>query len=189
MNISRVFISFLLFSILIFSQSEENLNGNSSNAYGAPIVKVGKINDDTAVFVGGKAGFIFKGDFTFGLAGYGLASKLKVPNENYYNNINISYAGLLSEYTPYSDNLIYLNAEALIGFGSVGMSKNKYIKENNSSIFVFEPALNIILNIHNNFRINIGSSYRYASGNNLPGFNISDLKGINYHLSAMIGIF
>lgn len=185
----KIKVQLKLVFFLLFLQIPVNAQNISAKVFGAPVMKIGKINNETAVFVGGKAGIKISNGFSVGLAGYGLASKLIVKNENHFNNVSINYGGLFAEYSPFSSQLIHLGAESLIGVGSINISKNSFVKENSETFFLFEPAINLRLNVHKTFKLNIGTSYRITSGEKVPGIGAGEIDGLNFQFSALIGIF
>lgn len=72
---------FLLFAIItlpVFAQ-EQTLIGSGeieNGGFGGPVVKVTSINGESAVFVGGRGGWIINHTFVLGGAGYGLVTNV-----------------------------------------------------------------------------------------------------------------
>jgi len=160
------------------------LNDNSINAFR---------NDSTEVnYVGGEIGWVINHNLVLGLAGYALTSDIsglgvKVDDASEYK---FYYGGLLLKYILSPHSLLHFNVHSLIGAGifqyedteeygfysprdrhhfsyyrgyDYGMSKDTF--------YVFEPGVDLMLNVHKNVRIGVGATYRYV-------------KGFDYHLSG-----
>ena len=55
--------------------------------------------------------------------------------------------------------------------------------------FVFEPDLNLELNVTKFFRIGLGVGYRVVAGDDFKGYNYLDLSGVTGTLTFKFGKF
>ena len=192
------FLILFLFSSSIKAQ-EETLVGNGDithGGFGGPVIKYTQIKNEPAVLLGGRGGWIINHVFVIGGGGYGLVNQVKA---NYLINtfqpfINFGYGGLELEYIIQSDRLVHFSVYTLIGAGSVTYKENLWEdwdkwNTGNDEFFVFEPAINIEVNVISFFRINAGVSYRFISGLYYNDLTNSDLAGITGTLTLKFGSF
>ena len=203
----------LLLPLFVFAQednSKENkeetlikdMNMDVIGIFGGPILKVTQINGAVGLMVGGSGGVIFDNILSIGGGGYGLTTNhiIKVNNsqpDSY--NLGFNYGGLILEYVHNPNKVIHLSFQTLIGGGSVNTHNENYLWGNNdyiyqnSSVFVFEPSVNLEINMHKYLKLSAGLSYRVVSGSNMNLINDSDLMGLSgdlmfkFYLGDVIG--
>jgi hypothetical protein len=196
--------TFLQLSILslcicfnLFGQEQTLVGGGeiTHGGFGGPVVKFTQIKNESAVLIGGRGGWIINHTFIIGGGGYGLATQIKT--DDIFNNetfLNFGYGGLELEYIIQSDNVVHFSVYTLIGAGGITYNNN-YMEDwsswdfGNDEFFVFEPAVNVEVNITSFFRINAGANYRYISGVNYNNLNNSDLAGFAGVLTFKFGSF
>jgi hypothetical protein len=192
----------LVYSILIllFSQpavaQEETLFGSDieSGGYGGPLLMVGQINGETGIFVGGQGGWIINHTFVLGAKGYGLVNTIEPEG---LQNIKLEFGcgGGLLEYVHASNKLLHFSIQAMIGAGGVKYSIIEYTDDHDvvdyseDAFFVLEPGINLILNIHRNFRLSAGAAYRYVNGVSYEDLSDSDLSGVYGQVLLKFGTF
>lgn len=165
--------------------------------YGALVIKFTSINNQFALLVGGRGGWIINHAFVLGFAGYGLVNN--VPSyitgpfgERYFD---FGYGGLDLEYVFNSDRLFHLSIHTLIGGGAVGyrgtMNGNwdPDASHMEDGVFVVEPGMNIDFNIIRWFRLSAGASYRYVRGTSTGISTNKDLSGPSAQLTFRFGDF
>lgn len=179
--------------------NEETLfNGHIEHGgFGGPVFKLSSVNNETALFAGGRGGWILKfsptRSFVIGGGGYGLVNDIKAPG--IFKNdrqlyLSIAYGGLELEYIYHPNKLIHFSAQTLIGGGGVGYRyKDNEDSFNTDSFFIFEPGINAIMNISHFFRIGGGISYRFVNGSHLPDGTNADLKGLSGVFTFKFGKF
>ena len=184
-----------LLSLTVLAQEKTLFNGELQNGgYGAFFTKIGAINGQTGVFIGGQGAWIINHKLALGGKGYGLISPHDVTG---LENVKMEFGcwGGLIEYIIASDNLIHLNASTMIGAGQVRYSVKDYRYDHNEvdwspdALFIIEPGLDAELNIHKNFRICLGAYYRIASGVNYADLTNSDLNGFSGQITMKFGVF
>ncbi|HEY4611797.1 MAG TPA: hypothetical protein VII11_02320 [Bacteroidota bacterium] len=194
-----------LFTIPALAQ-EETLIGSGEvehGGYGAVVVKFTSVNDDFGVLVGGRGGWIINHTFSIGGAGYGLANNIRAHSVGPFGQefVDFGYGGLDLEYISNSDDLVHFSIHALIGAGGVGFRRgfgdndngwdNYYDHDSHryDAFFIFEPGINIDLNIIKWFRASLGAGYRYISGVNSGASTNADLSGPSGILTFRFGKF
>jgi hypothetical protein len=170
----------------------------TSGGYGAPVVKIGDIDGETGVWLGGKGGWIINHQLVIGGAGYGLVSDNKEQYDNHLQRtrkIGCGYGGLIMEYIYRPMNLVHFTGGILVGAGGVG---HLFLDEDGEGIngnsdadafFALEPSVGVELNIARNIRAEIGGSYLYTSGAQLSDIEDKDLTGPMGYLALKFGAF
>ena len=193
-------------SVLSFGQSKDEMQTLVSgdfylSGFGAPELKIGRMNDDLAVMIGGRGGFIFNHQLVLGGGGYGLVNDVPVeitPDSTRY--LNFGYGGLLLGYVIAPNKLVHFDVNTLIAAGGLGF-RDAIFKEwddeygdfdvdpNTDAVLVLEPTLNLILNVTSWMRLGVGASYRYVYGLDNPYISDLDMSGGTLTFSLKFGMF
>ena len=185
----------LFLSYPLMAQEETLLSGEiESGGYGGPLLKIGQINGETGIFMGGQGGWIINHRLVLGGKGYGLVNDVKVEGSE---NLKLEFGcgGALLEYIIASNRLVHLSIQSMIGAGGVRYAVIDYeddhddIDYSDDSFFVLEPGINLILNVNKNFRIGAGVTYRYVNGVEYEGLSNSDLNGVSAQVLLKFGVF
>jgi hypothetical protein len=145
--------------------------GLESGGFGAPVFKLSDIEGQTALFVGGRGGWIINHTFVLGAGGYGLSNDIDLGLSG-TRDIELGYGGLEFEYINSSDNLIHFTVYLLVGGGGVSGPAVE-----DESVFVFEPAVNGEVNFTTYLRVNAGAGYRWVTGVDSPGTDLNAFYG------------
>lgn len=179
--------------------TKENLK--FTGGYIAPEIKVGNVNEDMSLFVGGKMGFTFNNSFSIGIAGYGLTNNSNFDidyagNPNTPARIGMGYGGLSLEYTLFSNKVVHFSVPVVVGAASIYVYEddgdffyNDYEDIENSAAFVVEPGVNVELNVFKFMRLDIGASYRLISGTDLYYLQDEDLSDLSFNATFKFGFF
>jgi hypothetical protein len=103
--------------------------------------------------------------------------------------------GVLLEYIYASNKVMHFGVQAMIGAGGVKYGEIDYTQDNDEfsytddAFFVFEPGINLELNIHENFRLSAGILYRYVNGVDYEDLSDSDLSGVSGQVVLKFGAF
>lgn len=171
----------------------------SHGGFGGPEIKFGSVAGSSSVWVGGRGGWIINIDpqhaISIGGGGYGLVSDHRsnlatLDGEDLY--ALSGYGGFILEYTNRSYRLTHFTLSALLGGGAVLLRDSSYEpfeEDNNNPFFVFEPVLNVELNVASFFRIAAGAGYRFTSGISDFGFSDSDFSGFTGTITFKFGGF
>lgn len=184
---------FFLVAIPLWAQEETLVDGEvESGGFGGPVLKISRIKDEMAIFVGGRGGWIINHVFVLGGGGYGLVNDMKVRqvgDTSYF--LMMGYGGLELEYINDSDRLIHYTIRALIGAGGLNLRTRNfdYGQWQGDAFFVVEPGVDVVLNVTNFFRIAAGVSYRLVSGVDFEGFREKDVSGPSAALTLKFGKF
>ncbi|MFP4529509.1 MAG: hypothetical protein ACLFQX_13260 [Candidatus Kapaibacterium sp.] len=181
--------------------------GLKSGGYGGPELKMTQAQGGTGLLVGGRGGWIINSTISVGGGGYGLVTEH--PIENYFDvtspyygkdaYLRYGYGGFIVEYINNSNSLVHFTANMLIGGGGASYthSFNDIINHNdhdwrtleNTTFFVFEPAVMADINITSFFRIGVGASYRLVSGVELSQTTNEDIGGFSGNMIFKFGAF
>jgi len=178
----------------LMAQQQTLLSGDlQSGGFGGPVVKFTQMNDAFAVMVGGRGGWIINKTITLGGGGYGLSNPIYLTNEEKYR-IHMGYGGFELGFNMASDDLIHLSFHTLVGGGGFVVLEKHYDDWDDDhgvddAFFVVEPHLAVTLNLANNFRIEVGGSYRYINGVDDVDLKDSDFEGFSAHIGFKFGKF
>jgi hypothetical protein len=223
-RIILIMMAIALTATMVNAQTEEKpkeevktlfsgFKGIKSNFYAGPSIKFSKVNDESAIFIGGRGAWTLNKTFSIGIAGYG---DVKEHRFSYMNNdtpivnsdINFSYGGLYFEYIFMPREYIHCSANVLFAFGGSSLNRDSsslfsgLMKYTDSDpwkhYLVVEPTLAIEFNITSFFRIAVEGSYRIANDiytseqyDKIPDLRNKkiQLNGLSYGLTLEFGIF
>ncbi len=185
---------------LLFKPTDKPSNGG----YGAFQFGWTQINGQSAITVGGRGAWIANHYFALGLAGNGFFSdSYNLPNkvDNTYSLYG-GYGGVLIEPIVASMSTVHVSFPMIFGVGGlVASSSDLYYSDNNyyynnyyddvTSYFIFQPGVEMEINIVKFFRLALGVSYKITSGVNLQYKYFDDnnqQQSIKIDKKAMDGI-
>lgn len=142
--------------------------------YGTLDTKFTKLNDQDAVIIGAHGGVIFNSYFYFGLGAYGQVTtnqyQSSSPSESY--DIHMGYTGMMMGFNIMPKKVVHLTVPLFFGVGNLELEQNDVFIEN-SAFLLFEPGLQIELNVVRFMKIGLGAGYRMVQGTNLK-YDITD---------------
>ena len=213
----KIIIAIFLFSLMGKTMGQElkkeekhdrTVFGNVSSFGGfmAFSTKVGDINGQSSLMVGGEIAGVFSSKFNFGIAGYGLTTN--VDADSYDSNgelyeIHFGYGGLLLEPVIASEKMVHVSLPIILGVGGAGLHRrsNHKLKSENSEylkdkydydtdvVLVAEPGLNLEINLFKNIRLDIGATYRYVYDSKVKEIRDQELSGISGNVRLKFGWF
>lgn len=151
-----------------------------SGFFGAPVIKITRMYDETGLLMGGRLGWNIDGVFSVGLAGYGWVNDYDSDSCWFSHEVDMGYGGFYLEGIVGSNKIVHLAAGVLIGAGAMS---------NADTFFVIEPEINVELNITRHFRIGAGVSYRFTSGVDHYNYKNDNMSGVAGTLTFKIGRF
>ena len=195
-----VFCLFMIPATTLIAQEETLLGMEDAEhgGYGGVVVKFTSINNQFAILVGGRGGWIINHAFVLGFGGYGLVNNIPSHIVGPFGErfVEFGYGGLDLEYVFDSDRLIHLSLHALIGGGGVRYRSawEDDMWENDShqtydAVFVAEPGMNLDLNVIRWFRLSAGASYRFVRGATSGVSTNRDLSGPTAQSTFKFGKF
>jgi hypothetical protein len=184
----------LIFTHAIYSDFEEEtlLRGPVDHGgFGGPVVKATEINDEFALLVGGRGGWIIDHTFVIGFGGYGLVNDIDAESSKFGRNLELGYGGLELEFILASRKLLHLSVGGLIGAGGLTYRDRDFdgFDGPDDAFFIAEPNISLMLNVTPYFRIGFGGSYRFIHDVEFGEFNDSDLSGPSAMLTFKFGEF
>lgn len=170
-------------------------DGIQSGGFGGIAVKFTEVNNQFGVLVGIRGGWIINHTFVVGAGGYGLANEVEsdfILDDVRYE-LEFGYGGLELTYINNSNRLIHFTLGALIGGGAADYrdpaDDSENLFDDGDAVFVLEPEVNLVLNIHRNIRMGAGGGYRFVTGVDAPGLENGELAGPSGHIQLKFGSF
>lgn len=202
----------LLASLTAWAQTD-SLRGKSSNemqtlvkkgggfgAFLAMELKPSVLNDQPALYTGGKVAIVAGGALNIGVAGYGLTSNVYSNNRDANGNklyYESGYGGLLIEPVIANRKLVHLTFPILLGAGGITEYKERFWQDGTfdspertwDMFFVAEPSINVELNITRMVRFSMGAGYRFVTDTELYNNTVSNLSGFTSNFTLKFGWF
>ncbi len=173
--------------------------------YGGLSFNYSQVDKKDALLVGAQGAWIINHGMAIGIAGYGFANNLNYTISNtYYNNEDFTlaggYGGLLIEPIIGAKSPVHITIPVLIGAGGVAYIRNYWTSypqndpnynytEDAAAYFVFEPGIEVEMNMVKFMRLAIGGHYRFTSDVTLLGDVKPDLNGFSVGLTLKFGKF
>lgn len=188
-----------LFVVPSYAQEEEEEesrvktilgDGTEHNSYGYGAFSVGfsKVGKYSALTVGGRGAWVMSPNLALGVAATGFASErfssAFIPENDVF--ISGGYIGLLLEPVFYSDKPIHFSTPLLFAGGGMDYVRETYIDDPAdphvpniySGFLLFEPGIEVEMNVVKFLRIALGVSYRITTDIDLT----ADVNGENVEL-------
>jgi len=200
----KYLLSFLLVVAVIPLYAQEqtlfDFDHIEHGGYGAFVTKVTTINDEGAVLMGGRGGWIVNHVFAIGGAGYGLVNNIHAQHPGPWGErfVSLGYGGLDLEVIMNSDDIVHFSIHSLVGAGGVGFrndwadgwnDSNSSYDHHTDGFFVAEPGINLDLNVTRWFRASAGASYRYILGASTAASTSAKLSAPSAMLTLRFGKF
>ncbi len=186
-----------------------------SGGYGAPELKVGPLNGESSLFLGGRGGWIIGHKFVLGGGGYGMTNSNTFMEDPIHKpsglpddstrviKIDMGYGGVLLEYIAMPRKAVHLSFPVLIGAGGANLGARYYVAQSeylpegvatydyveNSGFFLVEPGVYLELNMTKFFRLTAGGTYRFVSGTDLQRLKDNNLSGFTFSFALKFGSF
>ncbi|MBU1100573.1 MAG: hypothetical protein KKA84_09230 [Bacteroidetes bacterium] len=175
----------------------------SSGWYGASVLKLAEINNQSSLLMGVQAGYIMNHSFIIGLVMNGLVSNLGIEpqtgdvlsdNKDY---LHLMYGGVELGYVILPMEQFHLVLSSLIGFGKIGYNNsvddgnndNFMGSHNGVSFFLVEPTVSVEANITSFFKVKAGVNYRFSTGVEYRDLRNEDVSGLSGELNFKFGSF
>ena len=195
-----VYLLFIFMIATAIIAQENTLLGDGEiehGGFGAPVVKFTSINNEFALLVGGRGGWIINHTFTLGGGGYGLVNEIDMGtnSDGIGTRLMMGYGGFEMGMILSSNQILHMRMNLLIGAGAVNVAEKNADdwfdndNNNNDSFFILEPSFGMELNVTTFFRFDVGVSYRFVSGVNYFGLENEDLAGPSADITLKFGEF
>lgn len=159
--------------------------------YGSLDSKFTQLNGEESVIIGGHGGVIFNSYFYFGLGAYGLVTTNKFqgsyPEESL--DMHMGYTGLMMGFNIMPKKVVHFSIPLFVGVGNLELEHQNVFVEN-SAFLLFEPGLNLELNVLQFMKIGLGAGYRMVHNTNLRNdITDDDLSYWTGNFSLVFGKF
>ena len=193
-----------LLAMTVSAQAQERtLIGGADihGGFGGPVLKYTRINDQDALMVGGRGGWILNHALVLGGGGYGVVNDIDAPPdalpfEPGPLDIEFGYGGFEMEYVIRPNDLVHFSFYTLFGGGANNFVKDVgNVTDSNEQagetdfVLVIEPAVSAEMNVTTWFRLNLGVSYRLVTGVEQDQLDDSDFSGASAALTFKFGTF
>jgi len=160
-----------------------------------------QIKGKDTYLMGARGGWLIDHHFTIGLAGSGFISDKDYLDiiENKSVNVAGGYGGLFLEAIIAPNYPVHVTIPVIIGAGGVAYTYSRWWDEeddhyknssiDNDAFFVFEPGLEVEVNLIKFMRFAVGGSYRYTSQVSMINSSGSMLRGYNAYFVLKFGWF
>lgn len=159
--------------------------------YGSFDTKFTQLNNQDAVLIGGHGGVIFNSYFYFGLGAYGLVTSNRFPGDFPEESLNMhmGYTGLMMGFNIMPKKVVHFAVPLFLGAGNLELDHNNIFVEN-SAFLLFEPGLQLEVNVVQFMKIGLGVGYRMVHGTNLRNdITDDDLTYWSGNFSIVFGKF
>ena len=136
--------------------------------YGTLETKYTQLLDKDAILIGGHGGVIFNSYFYFGLGAYGLVTPNQFvgsfPKESL--DMYMGYTGLMMGFNVMPTKVVHFSIPLFVGVGNLELEHDNIFVEN-SAFLLFEPGLQLEVNVAQFLKIGLGAGYRMVQGTTL----------------------
>lgn len=213
---TKIYLAALVITALAYSNATAQKNQNEFTSvfnkkkdqqvqhggYGAISFGYTSIDDKDALQASLRGAWVINHNVALGFAGYGFINNLEKSNDpnDYY--LGGGYGGFFFEPIILPNSPIHVSFPILIGGGGITTIQQDYwnydplIPVDNSVdvFFVFEPGVELEINMVKFFRIGLGASYRFTNGV-LLNYPVdvqvpkNVLDGYNFYINLKFGKF
>lgn len=178
----------------------------SHGGYAGLTVGYTQIDGEDVITLGGRAGWLIDHHVTIGLAGKAFMNSVYIDgywpangnfNDGYY--LVGGYGGLFVEPIVAPNFPIHVSFPVLIGGGGLALNEDTWHNQSWEydyyepfdwdSYFVFEPGIEIELNVVEYFRVAVGGSYRLTSNMHMNYVPKDMMNGFNADVTLKFGKF
>jgi hypothetical protein len=136
--------------------------------YGSWDNKITRLAGQDAMIIGAHGGVIFNSYFYFGLGAYGSVTTNEImgnsPEESL--DLRMGYTGLMMGFNILPRKVVHFSIPLFVGVGNLELEHNDAFVEN-SAFLLFEPGLQLEVNVMQFMKIGLGGGYRMVHGTNL----------------------
>jgi len=148
-----------------------------------------RVNNQNTIMTGGRGSATFNHRYTIGGGGWGMTKGVEVESNNpdTYAFAKMGYGGIDFGYLFFPGEKLNIGTKLLIAGGAVFKETVPESKDNSFRMFpVLEPNIYYQVSLGKLFRFEMGASYRYIWGTNLPYASDRDLSGISCYIGFLV---
>ncbi len=203
-----ILLSLICFPVFSQEQPDKNQgittifgqNKGTNGGYGAFGAGYSIINNLDAIVIGGRAAWIINHSLALGFAGSGFMNDFQY-DAVYDEDINLTggYGGLLIEPIIFPKAPVHLSFPIIGGVGGIAYTRTSHTYNNwdypgswiedTETFLVFEPGVEMELNIVKFFRLAFGVSYRFTTDLQLLNIPPQALEGFTTGITFKFGKF
>jgi len=179
-------------------------NDITHGGYGGISINQSKFDDQDALLMGIKGGWVINHSFVLGIGGYGFVNDIYMDNiideEGY--NLSGGYGGLLLEPIIAPKWPVHLSLPIIVGAGGISYIEKYLIQKNDpddeewenrpvdsDAFFVFEPGVELEFNFFKFMRLSFGIYYRFTDNIDIKNTKQDVLEGMSIGGSMKFGKF
>lgn len=158
-------------------------------AFGGNGASLTKVSNQFTIMTGGRGSATFNKRYTIGGGGWGMVKGIEVTSdvEGIYNFVKMGYGGIDFGYLIYPGEKYILGTKLLIAGGAVIKETVPETKNSDFKMFpVLEPTVYYQIALGKLFRFEMGASYRYIWGTNLPYISDENLSGFSCYVGFLV---
>lgn len=148
-----------------------------------------KVNNKFSVLTGGRGSATFNNRYTIGGGGWGMPKGIEVESETTgtYNFVKMGYGGIEVGYILYPGKRLNFGTNLLLAGGAVFKETVPESKNNEFKMFpVLEPSLYCQIKFSKIFHFEMGATYRYINGTNLPYISNNQMSGFSCYVGFLV---
>ncbi len=182
---NKVLICIFTFLLVTPVMAQESLVGSSpeKSGYAAAVVDATTLSNNPGIIAGLRGGVIMDNKLALGGGLYGLGGASIKSNgtsdtgDTLYHQL--TYGGLEIEYFFERVDTIHYSVVSLFGVGRAALHNSTTgASSDDSTIFVFEPGFNALVDLTDHFQFDLGLHYRLVSGADTKNLHNNDLDGL-----------
>ena len=192
---------------LTFAQGNNKyVFNNSSDIKSAlflgPELKVSRLIEGYQLYTGIKGAILFNDKIAIGLTGGGFVTEevfvgLNDMGEETYLNTIMGYGGFYVDYIIHTESPVLISFPMLIGAAGVALFSKQAVGNlvadeemvEGGVFFIYEPAVNMEVNITRFLRMGLGIGYRFAVRGDMDRVSAQDLSDITLNWNIKFGSF
>ncbi len=159
--------------------------------------KLANVNDENAIFMGGRGGWVVDHKVVIGFAGYGFLSDLHFNSDHDDTNTNLAggYGGFMLEYIILPHAPVHISIPLILGAGGIAHTNNwdlnfwDQYSNKADAFFVIETGVEIEFNMIKFMRLALGITYRHTSNIQLENTEKNALNGLSTGITFKFGKF
>jgi hypothetical protein len=157
--------------------------------FGGNGLNITQVNNQLSVMMGGRGSATFNKRYTIGGGGWGMTKGVELEStaEGIYNFVKMGYGGIDFGYLVIPGEKFNLGTKLLIGGGAVFKETVPESEDSGFKMFpVLEPTIYYQISLSKLFRFEMGASYRYIWGTNLPYISDKNLSGFSCYIGFLV---
>ena len=157
--------------------------------FGGNGLNITRINNKFTIMTGGRGSATFNDRYTIGGGGWGMIKGVQLENsdEGRYNFVKLGYGGVDFGYLIIRSEKFNLGTRLMVAGGALFTETVPESKEKEFRMFpVLEPATYYQISLGKLFRLEMGASYRFIMGINMPNISNKEINGFSIYMGLLV---